>query len=402
MNSQDQQAPPPWVQAMMQQIEEGQRVQREAMQQYAAAQEEMQQRATAQDERIRQLEDMLVRQATSTSTQGNVTETTAEPSQTPMTPTTRRPRARLPDPPLFAGNANDWPTWRITMENKLAVDGEAIGSRQDQFMYVFSRLEKLAWKNTGTYVKHSRDTAGPDDLLAYLEGMYGDPNAQSRAARRLHQIKQTNGQPFTRFLPKLEKEFADAGAINWPDEARRQILLGALNEEMSAALMNRGVSATYSGLVSRLHEITTDMDALNLNKNERNKSSRRRQKDPDAMDWTPTVNANRTNSRENRYRKGVDKRAKWASHEEMTRRREEGLCLRCGGDDHYIAECPYRPAERLSSSRVALDQTKKGRKGTDSTAKRSRVKKVQPERDEDEDSTAGETPSATESESENE
>jgi hypothetical protein len=44
-------------------------------------------------------------------------------------------------------------------------------------MYVFSRLEKLVWKNTGTYVKYSRDTAGLDDLLAYLEGMYGDPNA---------------------------------------------------------------------------------------------------------------------------------------------------------------------------------------------------------------------------------
>jgi hypothetical protein len=45
MDPQDQQAPPPWAQAMMQQIEEGQRVQ--------------QQRATAQDERIRRLEDML-------------------------------------------------------------------------------------------------------------------------------------------------------------------------------------------------------------------------------------------------------------------------------------------------------------------------------------------------------
>jgi hypothetical protein len=124
-------------------------------------------------------------------------------------------------------------------------------------------------------VKYSRDTAGPDDLLAYLEGIYRDPNAQSRAARRLHQIKQISGQPFNRFLPKLEKEFADARAINWPDEARRQILLGALNEEMSAALMNRGVPATYSGLVSRLHEITTDIDALNLSKNRSNKAPRR-------------------------------------------------------------------------------------------------------------------------------
>jgi hypothetical protein len=76
--------------------------------------------------------------------------------------------------------------------------------------------------------------------------------------------------------------------------------------------MNRGVPATYSGLVNRLHEITTDIDALNLSKNRSNKLSRRRQKDLDldAMDWTPTVSANRVNPRENRSRKGVDKRAK--------------------------------------------------------------------------------------------
>jgi hypothetical protein len=52
-------------------------------------------------------------------------------------------------------------------------------------------------------------------------------------------------------------------------------LLGVLNEEISAALINRGVPATYSGLVNRLHEITTDIDALNLSKNRSNKPSRR-------------------------------------------------------------------------------------------------------------------------------
>ncbi|KAJ5471895.1 retrotransposon gag protein [Penicillium diatomitis] len=302
MNYQEQQeAPPAWAQAMMQQIEEGQRAQ--------------QQRTAAQDERIRQLENILARQTANSPTLGSVTETTTEPTPNPaesISTTARRLRPRLPDPPFFAGNVNDWGTWRITIENKLAVDGAAIGSRQDQFMYIFSRLEKLAWKNTGTYVKHSRDTAGPDDLLAYLEGIYGDPNAQSRAARRLYQIKQTNRQPFTRFLPKLEKEFADAGAINWPDEARRQILLGALNEEMSVALMNRGIPATYSGLISRLHEITTDMDALNLGKSRSNKSPRRQQRNLDEMDWSPTIDVNRINPRGNRPRKGVEKQAKWS------------------------------------------------------------------------------------------
>jgi hypothetical protein len=76
--------------------------------------------------------------------------------------------------------------------------------------------------------------------------------------------------------------------------------------------MNRGVPATYSGLVSRLHEITTDIDALNLSKNRSNKAPRRQQKDPDSdvIDWTPTISANRVNPRENRSRKGVDKQAK--------------------------------------------------------------------------------------------
>jgi hypothetical protein len=84
--------------------------------------QQIEQRAHAQDERIRQLEEILVRQTVGTSTQGNVaeattevtTETTTEPSRTPAesTPsiTARRPRARLPDPPLFAGNVNDWKT----------------------------------------------------------------------------------------------------------------------------------------------------------------------------------------------------------------------------------------------------------------------------------------------------
>jgi hypothetical protein len=40
------------------------------------------------------------------------------------------------------------------MENKLCVDGPAIGSKQDQFVYVFSRLEELAWKKAGTYVNY--------------------------------------------------------------------------------------------------------------------------------------------------------------------------------------------------------------------------------------------------------
>ena len=179
------------------------------------------------------------------------------------------------------------------MENKLSVDGEAIGSPQDQFMYVFSRLEKLAWKNTGTFVKLRRNTGEPQALLGHLENIYGDPNIKARAARRLHQIRQPEDMSFSRFLPRLEKEFADADALEWHDEAKRQILLSALNKTMTNALMNRGIPATSADLISRLHEISSDMDALNINKEERTRRPRSPRQNSDEMDWTPTVSVTR-------------------------------------------------------------------------------------------------------------
>ncbi|KAJ5571813.1 retrotransposon gag protein [Penicillium sp. DV-2018c] len=378
MDPQDHQAPPPWLQALMQQIEEGR--------------QEQQQRANDQEARIHHLEEMLMQHAVGTFAHANAAEPTVEaaapptvepatePTQEPISTASRRvrPRPRLPDPPLFGGNVNDWPTWRITMENKLTVDGEAIGSRHAQFMYIFSRLEKLAWKNTGTFVKHRRSEGSPEEILEYLERIYGDPNAQARAARKLHQMKQPDGVSFPRFLPRLEKEFADAGAINWHDQARRQILLGSLNKTMSAALMNRGIPNTYSELNGR--------------------KSTRRGKFTDEMDWEPTVSANKVRPRENRNRATNGKRAKWVAEEEITRRREEGLCLRCGEEDHFVSNCPYRPAERPSSSRVALGQTKKGRAVSEMARRRSRGKTAEM----DDDSSGEETPSESGSDSENE
>ncbi|KAJ5583166.1 retrotransposon gag protein [Penicillium sp. DV-2018c] len=282
------------------------------------------------------------------------------------------------------------------MENKLDVDGEAIGSPHDQFMYIFSRLEKLAWKNTGTFVKHRRSEGDPVEILEYLERIYGDPNAQARAARKLHQMKQPDGVSFPRFLPRLEKEFADAGAINWHDQARRQILLGSLNKTMSAALMNRGIPNTYSELVNRLHEISNDIDALTGGENGK-KSSARRGRIVDEMDWEPTVSANKVRPRENRNRASNGKRAKWVA-EEITRRREQGLCLRCGEEDHFVSNCSYRPAERPSSSRVALGQTKKGHAANVMAKRRDGRKTVET----DDYSSGEETPTESESDSENE
>jgi hypothetical protein len=54
----------------------------------------------------------------------------------------------------------------------------------------------------------------------------------------------------------------------------------------------------------------------------------------DPMEWEPTP------------RVAESRRARWVDEQERNRRRAGGLCLRCGGRGHRVAECAALPANR--------------------------------------------------------
>jgi len=54
---------------------------------------------------------------------------------------TTRARQVLPEPDNFTGRAKDWDIWSMAMRAKLRIDGEAIGSNEAQFFYVYNSLE---------------------------------------------------------------------------------------------------------------------------------------------------------------------------------------------------------------------------------------------------------------------
>jgi hypothetical protein len=356
-------APPTWMQAFMQQMtERGEHTQAQLL--------TMQQQSTAQNERIEQLEALLqLQQAAPPQTEERTPTTTDEnpPMVEAEAPTvsTRRPRARLPDPPLFGGNRVDWPAWRITMENKLAEDAQSIGDTSSQFRYVFSRLEKTAWKNMATFVRESGNQGTPAELLQYLERVYGDPNLTARAAQRLQTLRQGERVTFPKFLPILEKEFADAGALAWPNDTKRSILLATLNRTMKTQLMHRGVPDDFNDIIARLHQISTDLDLLEMDKDlgqgrqfprSAHPTPRATEEIYDPMDWTPTpvrVNAagfqgppnpNGYPSTRPEDQDLIGKRAKWVPQEELDRRRQENRCMRCGRHRCRFMQCPLRPA----------------------------------------------------------
>jgi hypothetical protein len=264
----------------------------------------------------------------------------------------------------------------MAIENKLLVDLEAIGDDQACLLYVYSRLEGNASKNTVAFMQHRRQDGRAQDLILYLENMYGDPNLKRRATQRLREMKQGAKQSFAKFLPTFEKEFADSGAMTWPEDAKVSILTGSLNLAMRTALAYREVPGTFADLILLLRRIDTDLDLLSTEAKRQadrddERSNRPRSPATDEMDWTPTkVNRVRP-SRETQA-----KRARWVDRDEVDRRREEGLCFRCGRENCQVATCPFLPAIRPDAKvRAAKSSTGKGRKGTklSSRAKRSRA-----------------------------
>ena len=342
--------PPGWAQTFLQTINEA---------------------SLQQNARITQLEDKLVAALSPTSSIPAFTQHINTPSGM-SSPTPRKepestylPRPRLPDPPKFNGDRFEWPAWKVTMENKLYIDSPALGDPTAQFLYIYSRLEGNALKNVTTYVKQNRENGDPSAFLDYLHTLYGDANSAFRAANRLHKLKQGEKQPFARFLPLLEKELADAGALEWPDEAKKPILISSLNQQMSAALVNRGIPGTFMGIIHRLHEISTDMDIINLQTNNRPSKQpvfsfpKAKHNEPiyEPMDWTSSTNVNAFNSRGPPNPDGfastrpedqnlVGKRAKWVTPDILAKRREENRCLRCGRDNCRVATCPLKMAKR--------------------------------------------------------
>src|SRR6266516_4947195 len=84
---------------------------------------------------------------------------------------------------------------------------------------------------------------------------------------------------------------------------------------------------------------------------EQQQSGRRETAPVDSMDWEPTRTASATSTQNNGPKE--KKRARWVSQQELDRRRQEGVCIRCGGSGHFVGKCEYaatrRPTETPST-----------------------------------------------------
>lgn len=258
-----------------------------------------------------------------------------------------KPRHRLGQLGKFSGKTSEWESWKLGAELKIETDGAAIGNDRDQFNYLYTTFESDAQTRVANWV-HAVRAYRPDEVTAHgffmhSQSVFGDPNAQRNALVKLNSLRQRQNELFSEFLPRFEEILAKANGDIWPDNVKINHLTCSLNDEMSQALVYQtNLSPEYLRFKDNLLTIDAQIQALKARNKVRSGGEGKGTGAPrakgtgattttsgDAMDWEPTVNV-----------------AKWVSQDEIKRRKENNLCLRCGKDGHMIAACRMKPAKR--------------------------------------------------------
>jgi retrotransposon gag protein len=245
---------------------------------------------------------------------------------------------QLPKPPEFAGKRSEFRSWLTQMYAKLTTD-KAHESESVRFWYIHSRLRGIALTQVEPWVNavHQNNQHSVDGLVEQLRAAYDDAQTAERASSKLTVMRQGN-KSFAVFLAEFDRTILEAGGLTWADQVKRTFLNNCLSKELKAALVPVTTPAAYRDYCSLLHTVSSKLEALQKDDKHRTTPQFTIPETvpaPDIMDWAPTpiqVATART------------RQAQWVEKDVIQKRREEGRCLRCGEDGHFVAGCPLLPA----------------------------------------------------------
>ena len=307
---------------------------------------------------------------------GQSTGGNAAPTQTYSGRDEGRPKPTQPNPHRFSGeDTTEYPQFRGLLEAKLRIDAAAIGGMDELVWFAFGRLKGTAAGRIWAWMNWAKDTERFTlvNLFQEMDKSFDDPQKQNKALAELNAARQ-GGRDLRTFLSDFDRLILEARGWSWDDSVRKGFLKAALDKKYLRALIGSVESSEYREFCSDLQRIDNQLsEVANLDRRRPNQapgSTNTAKDNPsssgggDSMEWQPTgdtfVSAAKT-------RRKTGPPAKWVSKEELERRKENQLCLRCGSSEHYLRSCKYGPAKKPDSS--------KG-KGVQAAATKSKKKKA--------------------------
>jgi hypothetical protein len=312
------------------------------------------------------------------------------------TPAKRKPT--LPDPQRFDGSRKKFRAWQLEMQSKLRVDGAAIGSRADQFAYIFARLDQIPQSMAAAFFERG-GTDGrfdPDLFMQYLISCYADPNAEQRALTRLETMRQGPKESFATFLPRFEKELAESGGATWADSVRINTLKRVINQELRTHLAGQlNLPREYPAFVNALQNLGANLEDLRFYNRMTEKKSpaaepfcRDRTQDQRIKSPTPAPPTPPSPVHDDQMDWEPVKASRLAEGRKFLERRqfvplEERKCYECGKPGHLAVNCS-RKKRQQQKVKVRLDEKTKSSRARNPEPVDSSVEEISDDNSENE------------------
>lgn len=275
----------------------------------------------------------------------------------------RRPKPSLPHTKEFDGtDLALYAQFRGLLEAKLRIDGKSIGGTEEQVWYGFGRLTGTAAKRVYPWITFAQQTnqLTVQKLFEQMDIAFLDPRTKAKAIAKLNKTKQGT-VPFLEYLTEFDRLLLEAQGWGWDSEIKKGYLKTALSTKLLTGLIGTEEKDSYEEFCAQLRRISDQQEEVREKLTWRT-GYKTREISPrmtpapvasDQMDWErTTTQIAATHAEEPR----------WASPEEIERRRRERLCLRCGKSGHMVRDCRTKLIQQEKKVRAAPARKKEKRR----------------------------------------
>jgi hypothetical protein len=263
---------------------------------------------------------------------------------------------KLPDPKEFNGAREDLRRFTQQIYGKMTANQDRFPTASARLTYVAGRLTGKAYELILPKTKFGVPAfLDYPEMLAYLETAFGDPDRIQNAQNRLYRLRQAN-QDFSTYFSEFQR-LALEGEM--PEAALSPLLFQGISRELQDMLLHSPAPSREFQVFTKHLQMLDNRYRQHQQQVNRTRTLATTRTPTTYTTTTPAIPQSQPNLR-GRSPPRTQPAAPPGEPMDLSRqqrnqhRRDNNLCLYCGGADHRVASCPNRRPIQINNAQHHL------------------------------------------------